>query len=297
MPQPRPTRADGKPYRSDGLLVTPLPDEKVYVGNVTEVAPLTTQGASRYSIRNDYIKVGANQRAVLYVRDTQAGKETRLGNDSGHAEFGAMNDEYVIWKYLCDECVDLKSGLYAYSLKTGDNTLITDDRLAGYPETANQWVIYSERPLGSDFIANLYAYNLGTGEEILITDKLALSLANPGDYYAIDNDRIVWLGVDPAGGMRVYDLITRTTLAPNLPDLFAPVKLNIYDDIVIWKDEFWQGYDLKRNAYFTIPVIPTGWENSRIEKISSIVVDEGHVYWSLTMDGKEHSFTAPIVAK
>jgi hypothetical protein len=238
MPQPRPTLASGTPYRHYGLLVTPLPDEKVRLGEVTEVASFAAPMPSRYSIRNDYVTVGTNQEFVLYVRDAQAGKDIRLGYDGGHAEFGAMSDEYVIWKYLCDECIELKSGLYAYSLKTGANTLITNDRLKNYPKIAGHWVIYSERPPGSDFIANLYAYNLDTSEEILVTDKLGLLLASPGDYYALDGQRIVWLGVNPEGGMRVYDLTTRTVQTPVVPELFAPIKLNIHGDIVIWNRTF-----------------------------------------------------------
>lgn len=294
---PRPTLAGGTPYRHYGLLVTPLPNEQLRLGTIAEVAPFVTPIPARYSIRNDYMKVGANQEFVLYVHDAQTGKETRLGNDDGHAEFRVMTDEYLIWKYLCDACLELKSGLYAYSLKTGNNTLITGDRLKDYPEIAGQWLIYSERPLGSDFIANLYAYHLGTGKETLITDKLGLLLVSPSDYYAIDGQRIVWLGVTPEGGMRVYDLTTRTVQVLDLPDLFAPAKLNIYGDVVIWKNEFWQGYDLKYNAYFTIPVLPAGWENRQIEKVGPVVANGRRIYWSLTVSGRTHYFAAPIIPK
>src|SRR5512136_1145932 len=56
-----PTRAGGggTPERYNGLLVTPLPDEKIQVGAITQSSsppvsfiPLTSPAPSRYSIKN-----------------------------------------------------------------------------------------------------------------------------------------------------------------------------------------------------------------------------------------------------
>jgi hypothetical protein len=62
---PIPTRADGKPVSAHSYRITPLPGEKVRVGDITEVVETRTIATSippRYSIRNEY-----NQKTVYMV--------------------------------------------------------------------------------------------------------------------------------------------------------------------------------------------------------------------------------------
>jgi|GEM_PF-1903927 len=307
--QPKPTRAGGTPDRYDGLFVTPRPDEQVRLGQVVEIPAPAASPPARYSIRYENKGQGADFRVTLFIHDIQTGNEVRLGSDAGHAYFGAMNDEYVIWKYDCDSCADPKPGLYAYSLKTASNLLISDTLVSrGYPEIDGRWVIYSLLlPPSDPWVSwgELHAYNLITGEDLLVASDLfyprygLISSPIPDHYYTLHGDKIVWITTDLARTRRVYDLTLRATQTLNVPEqpLGPILYLGIYDNIVVWLDEFWQGYDLKHDAYFTIPIVPPGWENLPVIQKDLVTAEGNTLHWSLDLDGETHYFTAPIVPK
>lgn len=310
-PQPKPTRADGMMDRYDGLLVTPLPDEKVSLGQVVEIPPPAAIASPRYSIRNENKNEGNTLRFLLFVRDSQTGQEIRLGSENGQALFGAMNETYVIWKQECDKCASLKTGLYAYSIKTNTNILLSDRMVSrGFPKIDGELIIYSSPQKTSDSYfgkGELHAHNLITGEDILVGDDLVYPYApligspNPSDYYAVHGDSITWIATDNTSHnwvLHVYDLKHHAIKTLNVPEILNPVfKLNVYDNFVVWWSGFWQGYDLKRDAYFTIPVIPSGWENLPVGQNGLVTAEGNTLHWSLELDGETHYFTAPIVPK
>lgn len=309
-PLPTPTRADGITPRFNGVWVTPLPIEKVKLGALTELAsippPLTEPPPRRYIAQVLSRGEGMNRTSIVAVRDTQSGTEiARLGDDTGESVWDAMNDEYVIW--WCGGCTSLKTGLYAYRIATGEQILISEDR-GQYPKIDGEWVVYISDILPTG--AELRAHNLVSGEDILITQDMAIrrdSYQGPGsrgDFFAVRDGRVVWAtdlstpGNPLHWGLSVYDIDTRTARRLNLPESLGHFShLDVFGDTVLWQREFWQGYDLSRDAYFSIPIIPSGWENARITKISQVVASQGQLYWSLTIDGKERYFSAPIIPK
>lgn len=312
-PRPIPTRADGKIDRfsySNSLLVTPLPDEKLALGNVALIksGAIPTPVPSRYSISNERKGDGVNRIYTLLLHDSQTGTDIRLGDDAGSAIFGTMNDEYVLWR--CAGCAALKTGFYAYQLATGQEILISvSSTFKWYAQIDGQWVIYREMESTAQTVSNLRAHNLITGEDFLVASDVfypfagqAVGPLNPSDYYVIHGDKIAWVAAKMENGlqlfMRLYDLTTRTTRTLNLPETSVPRQgWNIFGDVVIWRDKFWQGYDLQLDAYLTIPVIPPGWENVPLEGADLVTVEGNTLYWSLQVDGKTHYFTAPIVPK
>lgn len=310
-PQPKPTRADGGIDRYDGLFVSPLPDERVSLGQVVEIPPPAATAPPRYSFRNKNEGEGNTVRFRLFVRDLQTGQEIRLGDDQGQAFIGTMNDDYVIWKQDCDPCGDLKTGLYAYSIKTNTNTLLSDTMVSrGFPEMNGQWVIYSSpQKTSTPYFRSgeLHAHHLLTGEDILVGDDLAYPNAplaaspRPGDYYAIQGDKITWIATDTTNHrwvLRVYDLTDHAIRTLNVPEPLIPVfNLSVSDNFVVWLSKFWQGYDLKHDAYFSINIVPPGWENLPVGQNGLITAKDNNLHWSLELDGETHYFTALIVPK
>ena len=83
------------------FLVTPLPDEKVHIGTITEFVPLERgQRQSHYTIvedtPNQLLEPGQSIRDIpvrkLYVQDTVTGQQVRLGDDAGDTFFQVMTD-------------------------------------------------------------------------------------------------------------------------------------------------------------------------------------------------------------
>jgi hypothetical protein len=300
LPQPSYTPANGTPFPwAGGLSSTPSPDEQLALGAITllEMPPVPT----RYSIRNEYVGEGINKRFILFLLDTQTGNEVRLGND-GDAVFQVKSDNYVIWSYRCDVCDQLKSGLYAHSLDTGQEIFITD-RFGnlGRPKIDGQWVIYTNRPDPKVYIVELYAHNLTTGEDFRVVERVRFAYATMNQNYAVRGDKIVWFmpGTQQGGEIGVYDLETRQARILSVPQMEVPYYLDVFDDLVIWRNYFWQGYDVARDAYFTIPVIPPGWENVSIHTTSQVTARDHQLYWSLevNVNGQEYYFTAPVLPR
>ncbi len=309
-PRPTPTRADGITPRFNGIWVTPLPSEKVRLGIPIELvsAPqfFATPNPKRVAAQVLAKSTGPRQTSIIVLSDIQTGREiARLGDDTSRSIWDAMNDEYVIW--WCGGCTQLKQGSYAYKLATGEQILISKDP-AQYPKVDGEWVVYIADV--KDGRAVLRAHNLMTGEDILITQNMATrgySVQGPGswgDFFAVRDGRVVWAtslsapNAPPYWGLEAYDLTKRTTHTLNLPENLGNFShLDVYGDTVLWRSDFWQGYDLSQDAYFSISLIPPGWENIQIEKVGPVAASQGRLYWLLTANGKEHYFTAPIVPR
>ena len=318
VPPPRPTRADGKTDRFNSIWVTPLPDEKLALGNITFTSPVPiatpTPTSPRYLIQNGFEGEGLAKEFVLRVHDSQTGSEFRLGDERGGALFVVLNDQYLIWMgyHLCEGCTESMFGLYAHSFDTNTELLISDKIGGhGYAEIDGPWVIYIDIQDPLQTASNLYAHNLETGEDFLVATNAVYPYGGsmygspkPSDYYLIQDDKIAWVAQAPLAGksypweMQVYDLTSHITTTLNIPEgLSMPQHWNIFGDMVIWQSDFWQGYDLKRDAYFTIPIVPTGWENLPVIPRDLVTAEGNNLHWSLELDGETYSFTAPIVPK
>jgi len=297
---PFPTRADGQPGPVRPYRVTPLPGEKVRVGDITEVQEtelVATVAPSRYSIQNEHAGV-----YKLFVHDSKSGQDIRLGNDDGSASFGAMTEQYVIWRFDCYTCAEdarLKTGFYAHVLATGEEIIIAGP--AGYqwyPKIEGQWVIYLDVSSSNKRFASLRAHNLTTGDDFQIGKEVPYN--RPGEYYAISGSRVVWVeGVPndttPQWMIRVYDLTTRAARTLNTPKLVGPELLSFSGDIIVWQGEGMKGYDLKKNSAFTIPIIPPGWESLPVESVSPVTTRDDKLFWSFKVNGRTYNLTAPIV--
>jgi hypothetical protein len=214
------------PYRFEGLLVTPLPDEKVSLGQVVEILAAAAAPPG-YAIRNEKKGEGTNAHTFVFIQDTQTGSEVRLGSDKGQALLGATSDDYVIWKSLCDGCADLKTGLYAYSIRTSTNILVSDTvRGRGFPKIDGQWVIYVDEKDPTQHLSDLHAHNLTTGKDLLIGPVVQVH-AGATDYYTVHGDKIAWVagGAGQYTTLHTYDLTHHTTQTLSTPEqLFIPIQ-------------------------------------------------------------------------
>jgi hypothetical protein len=308
--RPSPTAANGAPPpRYNGLLVTPLPNEKIQVGPLTlwdgaGYPPLETPTAMPpYTVRGEWVGTGAKRHLFLFIRDSKTGAETQFGNPDGSAQFGTGNAQYIIWESGCNGCLVLPTGLYAYSLETGIETQIGSPTIGnGYPRLDGSWVIYASQekdgPMQS--VLDLHAHNLLTGEDIVVSRDVvnafrAGSSSFVNDYYLLQGDRVGWI---TWSGIGIYDLARHTTRTLNAPKpKRAPRHWTISGDIMLWQDEFYQGYDLKRDAYFSIPIIPPGWEDKVILSVGPVRAEGDSLYWSLETGGQIYYFSAPLIAK
>jgi len=293
------------------FLVTPLPEEKVRVGAITEfVPPVESQQQSRYTVREDippWEPVTEPGQVIpatkLFVHDAETGQEIRLGDDAGDASFQTMTGEYVIWRYQWNGRTETtrKSGLYAYVLKAGEEIAIAQqpNEDPWYPKIDNQWVLYIDAKEAGIYFAKLRIYNMTTGEDSLLAEGIPYN--RPGrNYYAISDNHAAWIevqtGENPKWMIRVYDLEARATHTPNVLDIRSSAgDISISGDIVVWWDGFWHGYDLQQDALFTIPSVPPGWENISVKPASPVTIKDDRLYWALSVNGEVYRFTAPVI--
>jgi hypothetical protein len=289
-------------------------NEQTHVGPITLVPPTPpadNRQPARFSIREDipdWEPVTEPNQYVpprkLFVLDNETGKEVRLGEDYGDAFFEEMTDQYVIWRYQRyghPEGVRLSTGLYAYVLATGEQLVIAQDpEQPGFPEIDDQWVIYVAILGARDYFVDLHAYNLETGKDLLVGSGVPYN--RPFDhrpssnYYAINGDKIVWIAVDTNGpSIFVYDLTAQTTQLLDLVGTIAPVDPMISEDIVIWWDYVWTGYDLQTEATFTFSLTPPGWENISWSTARPLRLVNEQLYWALEVNDEAYHFTAPII--
>lgn len=295
---PLPTQADGSPNDLYSYFATPSPSERVGVDNVVEVS--TTLPTPNYDFENTLVGSDVNRIMVLYVTNPRTGKAARLGDDSGSAVMGTINDNYVVWVFLCDPCQDMRAGIYVHSFANAKDTWIDDQAIAtqGSIKIAGQWITYmkpSESP--SRYAARLYAYNLQTGENLLIAENAIYMVAGTAGYNAVNEDMVAWVADGPTVNdwtLHVYDLTTQTTRQIEV-ELKDPRYLSISRNIVAWWDVFWKGYDLAQDALFTIPVVPPGWDVASIKSVGPVEARGRQLFWTLEVNGQTHRFTAPLV--
>jgi hypothetical protein len=300
---PLPTDADGSPNDLYSYFATPSPEEAVVVTEIMEIVP-EAKVPARYSIESQPLASGPAHWRALYLDDLITRNKVRLGNDSGTAIDGPLNDKYFLWFFLCnpDPCQEIKPGLHAYSLASGQDLWITNEayHTQGSVQIAGQWVTYlgpAEKP--GRYTVQLDAYNLLTGKNLLIAkDAVQVISGNRGDM-ALNEEMVAWIKDGPTVGdwtLHVYDLTTQSD-QQIVVELQNARHLSISRNIVVWRDVFWRGYDLKRKALFTIPVVPPGWKSGLVQKDGPVIAKGDRLYWTLQVNGEDHSFTALIVPK
>lgn len=299
-----PTQADGSPNSSGSIFATPSPLEKVEVASISEVTP-ESMPIPRYSVESGPIVGGPEHWRAMYIVDSVTGNKVRLGNDSGTAVYGAMSDEYFLWFFLCDQCQDVKSGLHAYSLKSGENKLIADNAYStfGSVKIAGNWVTYIS--VTGKYTADLYAHNVATGEVLLVaSDVLHSSPFHAGNsiFSVVNEGKVAWVAIDlesQKAKLKVHDLATQITQDLEISTQYLPLlrDLSVSDQIVVWRNEAWWGYDLIQRALFTVPVVPPGWDVSMIKSVGPITAKGAQLFWSLESDEKTYYFTATVTEK
>lgn len=119
---------------------------EVTLGETTEIPPTPSR---RYRVRMEDQSVGIQHGAMihahrLYLHDNETGQELRVGDDTGQADFEAMDDEYLIWRWsLCDPqpCQIRPEGLYAHNLVTGEEIYIG---LGIDVWMSSPWIVFSQ---------------------------------------------------------------------------------------------------------------------------------------------------------
>lgn len=79
-------------------VATASPMHEVRLGETNEIAPAPSR---RYRVRMEDQSIGVRRGVMvhkhsLYLHDNETDQEFRLGDDSGQADFEAMNDQYLV---------------------------------------------------------------------------------------------------------------------------------------------------------------------------------------------------------
>lgn len=293
---------------------TPAPGEIVQTGPIVQLIHTSSAQNSppRYTLREVTASMIITDASVgpevskLFLQDSETEQEIRLGDDTGDATLALRTVDYVIWRYRNYPAIGesaLQSGLYAYDLATGENIVIVQsDGFIGYPEIKGDWVIYMDHSAMGEqrSITSLHAHNLKTDQDVCISKSIPFARSFPPQeaYYALDEGKIVWVEMDMEKQqtvIQIYDISTQITHSLHAPNLRSPRNLSISGNYVIWWDSFWQGYDLQQDALFTIPVIPSGWENVPIQFCTEVTVKDSQLYWGLSVNDKIYYFRSPIL--
>lgn len=278
------------PYGYDYLIAVQQPDAVISLGSTAEAAAFgPTSQVERFLADNRKVKVSDSiSRYELYVHDTVSGKDKRVGNDHSHAVLRVMSQQYLVWDAIClQDCGDTKPGLYVYHLSDDSQVLITDKPSAWPAKIDGDWILYvPSTPGPAADLAYLTAYNLATGEVITITDNLWLpSKSSLGrDYYILRDGKVVWVAATyetgvAEGSIWVFELDRREAKELKVKAIKDILHLDAAGNYVIWWQEFWHGYDLKRNALFSIDALPVGYE--AYDVVGPFIADGDQVTWQL----------------
>lgn len=297
IPTLLPTYAGGSPIE----LGTPDPREIVKVGRPVEIAmPIEPQ--VNYTVESRHLEGTLGHWRTHFLTNPVAGRVVQLGDQNGVTVFAAEHPDYYLWFYLCaTPCPSLKGGLYVYSVQRDENTLIAEHVLTSHDaiKIAEPWVTYVEPQ--SPGSATLRAYNIVTGESVLVADDLIRPLSYIGHYYALGEETIAWVSIQPerVGHKRlnVFSLTTHQSRSFDIqPDWRGYDSLRVSRGLILWRwDYAWKGYDLKHDALFTIPEVPevAGVEIYHVEDIQP---HENSVTWIASTFWGERAFAAPIIA-
>ncbi|MFN8488718.1 MAG: hypothetical protein U0350_14045 [Caldilineaceae bacterium] len=287
--------------RRPAIQLTFPPNPQVKVGTPVEGPTITP----RYTYRNEF-PTDRSKPLPLYVIDTQNGRETRLGDDSGAAVFGTMDEHSLLWYFGCDpDCSALSGGVYAYSLATGANSLVfTHGNPSIHPQIAGDWVAFGDFNGDGTQTATLYAANLQTHEIITLTQELNARDAYISKYFGISARLAAWYDIvhGKPVGLVIYDLASHIQLAKltTWESAFNEQNVVVYDvaageTVITWNGVY--GYDLVTQSYFRISdffppnwVIPPIFDKGRI-------TEKGRVL-SRTLslkDGTQRTISAPLL--
>lgn len=300
------------PFPTDeSPIITPSPDEKVFVGEITEIeAPRKEFG---YILRQEQAFTPAGDIVFNKLFIQFEGKEIRLGDDDGSSDLETSNERYIIWKYqpfYDDTKLPLKAGLYAYSTESGEQTLIVTGWAVGLSVIDGEWVLYTSwenQPTGANFPENdtpgevrpLFAFNLVSKKTLTVTQSIpVISGRDRRSFFGVSGDQVGWVEYDmksQAYSMKFSNLNTGDVKTLDV-ELKQPRFFSLSRDLVVWRDTWWHGYSLSQKEFFTIPYAPKGWEN-----IAGFIVTakDGSLEWQIsnTPNNVTHYFTAPVIIK
>jgi hypothetical protein len=268
------------------------PTPQVVMGTPEEGPPT---GPTRYTYRNE-IPEDRSKPQPLYLIDTQTGQETRLGDDSGAAFFGVMDEQHLVWYF---------GGFHAYTLATGEDMLISKVGNPGiHPQISGDWVAFGNYNGNGSKLATLYAANVQTQEIITLTQELPARDAMVNWYFGISPQLAAWYsGIYPnPPEIVVYDLATHSVVT-RLTDFNAPFNEQmptIYDlspgeTVVTWSGNY--GYDLVTQSYFRTPTrFPPNWVPQPSYAISPLREKDRILSWSFSLyNGTQRHVSAPLI--
>lgn len=295
-----PTQADGSPSNYYSYFATPSPEEKVSIAGIEE-AP-KAEPTPYYRFESTMVGSGSGRTMVLTAIDPRTGDTVHLGDDSGSALIGTMNDAYVVWHFLCDPCKSMEPGLYVHSFADGKDTLVDYKTITtqGSTRLSGNWLTYmkpSEAP--SRYGAQLWAYNIEKAAKVLIADDAVYLMAEASKFNTVNEGMVAWVGDGPTVNDRtlnVYDLTTNAARQIKT-ELRDPQHVSISQDVVVWWDVFWKGYDLSSSEQFTIPILPIGWDASTVKSVGPVTVRGKQLSWTVEANSTTYYFTASIVKK
>ena len=301
LPIPTPASELNIP-KSEGWIVTPLPEQEVRVGQPAEIEK-PTAAPILYEVANPMAERVDRLSSILTITNTVTGRHVQIGDENTSVELNANDDRYIVFAVFCEPCKELKRGMYLYELSTDTKRFITDKVTASpYAKLAESWVVYpyipNPKPTHFGAKAQLLAFNIQTDETILVSDNFFWPLSGVEDRFAIGGNKVAWFTGPPEQTLHAYDLSIGQESSIKLPfNTNIPRYLSVQDDVILWLDAYWHGYDLEHSAYFVIPVVPSGWENVNIDEFDPIRVQNHQLSWGLQNKGEWHYFTAPLVMK
>jgi hypothetical protein len=289
------------PPGQSGIGIPPLSPE-VMVGEPEEYN--LPSEPPRYTYRNEF-PTDESKPLPLYVIDTQTGQEVQLGNESGAAVFGAQDENYLLWHFICgSDCREFQQGLYAHSFATQENRFISAmSTPIIHPLIVGDWIAFGRNEPKSPQ-ATLYAANLQTYEVITLTQELDSLTVAGNSHFGISSQLATWytFSYPEPSQIVVYDLATRSEIA-TLTDFrtaFDEQNLVIFglapgETVVTWSGTF--GYDLVTQSYFRIPTLfPPDWDYQPIASMSSPTEQGRMLSWSVHMkDGSQRHIRAPLL--
>lgn len=294
--------------RAVSWLVTPGPEERLRLVNFREVASQSAQ-PRRFTVAAKWRETGANEppsaSQIITVVDTQTGATFAVGDSVAGELLQTYDDRYVVWSQFCNPCAPGQYGLHVRSLQDGKEQFVTDVYAPGIqPKLDGDWLVYA---VITDEAANavmktvqLRAFNLVTGEQRIVAENAYVPLPGPSNRFAAGNGRVAWIGANQPAPftLHVTELQTgavRTLALPDSPE--NPMDIALLGDLVIWLDGYWRGYDLRSDAYFSIPVLPPGWERAEFEEWKFESFDGQSLMWALKVGGQWHAFRAELSAR
>ncbi|MFN8494406.1 MAG: hypothetical protein U0350_42795 [Caldilineaceae bacterium] len=267
-----------------------LPTPQVVMGTPQAYTP--PPESSRYTYRNDF-PANRSDWLPLYLIDTATGQETRLGNGSGPAVFGVLDDHYLVWYFAAN--------VHAYNLANGQDTLIAARGSSDiHPLLSGDWLAFGLNNGDGSQEATLYAANLQTQEVITLTRNLPAGDDKVRGYFGISDDLAAWYAA--MNTIVIYDLaahreLTRLTA---INTIFNEPYLDVYDlspgeTIVTWSRDY--AYDLVTRSYFRLGrMAPPDWDNAPVRDMSRIQERNRLLSWTIYMrDGSQRHIRAQLL--